>query len=141
MSQQAMEVDEFLAHFGVLGMKWGKHRAKASTANIHAARRRVQKQKNELTKHEDKVSNLADPKARAKGMQEHAKLKASFLNNPDRVVAARLTRGEKAAIALFSIPTTGLVGGVAAIAATSAHSRRIERKQETGKYNPPAKKK
>lgn len=119
-------LDEF-AHYGVLGMKWGKHRAKATPTEIRKARRNV---RNQMEKLSDKK---AEVKRTGKGEKQLAKMKTDFLKNPDRVVAARLTRGEKAVIMILAGPAAPI--SIAAIGSTSAISRRIERKQETGAYN------
>lgn len=124
----AASLDEVLQHYGVLGMKWGKHRAKADASEIRGARHRVQGQAMNLHNAKKAASRIKDSAQREAAQSEVAKQKVAFLNNPDRVVAARLTRGEKAVGLLLGF-------GVAPIAVTSAASRRIERKQELGKYN------
>jgi hypothetical protein len=128
-----MTEDE-LAHSGVLGMKWG-HRKSANGSQIRTARRNLSKQLDDI----DTQRGIA--KAAGKGTRkrtaENNKLdtmKVSFLKNPDRVIAARMTRGEKIAALIITAPTYGTVGA-AAIAGTSAASRRIELKQQTGQYN------
>lgn len=136
MTQQE-ETEEFLAHYGVLGMKWGKTRARASSPDILAARRRTAAEQAKVRSADAKSARIADPQKRQEAKVEVGKMRAAMLNNPDRVIAARMTRGEKAAtLALgFVIPGVGLVPAAAAIGGFSARSRRIERKQELGKYN------
>lgn len=121
--------EEYLQHVGVFGMKWGRSRAKGNSYDVRAARSRVAGQSIKLEGAKKKASRIKDPKERTKAKSEVAKMKISNLNNPDRVLAARLTTGEKWIAALF-VP-----GGITAIGVTSARSRRIERKQEKGKYN------
>lgn len=120
-------------HYGVVGMKWGKTRTKASTVQIIAARQRVVKQKGQVKQAEAKAAFTKDPKERAKAEKVASKKKVDYLKNPDRVVAARLTRGEKAVVAILGSVTGG--PGLTVIAATSARSRRIEQKQDKGKYD------
>lgn len=115
-----------LAHYGVLGMKWG-NRAKANGSDIRSARRRLTKQVDTIDTQKSVVNKTG------KGQAKLASMKVDFLNNPDRVIANRLTRGEKAFVMLMAGPTAGVT--VAAIAGTSAVSRRIEQKQATGAYN------
>lgn len=122
---------EELAHYGVLGMKWGKTRARANGAQIRQARRRLGKEQADLFEKQDAVKSLQKgTSARAKGEKELAKQTTAFLNNPDRVTATRLTRGEKAVLLVLGGPV-----GAAGIALTSGVSRRVERKQDLGKYN------
>lgn len=84
-----------LIHYGVVGMKWGK-RKKATAKDIYTARARLMK------------DGAAVPK-----------------QDSDRIIAARMTRGEK----VVSVLLTGPIG-LTAIAATSGVSRRIEYKQD-----------
>jgi hypothetical protein len=123
---------EFLAHYGVLGMKWGQHRAKANAHDIHAARTRLARDRVAVDRAHNKASKVKDPQQRQAAKASADRLHANYLNNPDRVIANRLTTGEKVLTALFLTP----VGAATVIGATSARSRRIERKQDKGKYKP-----
>lgn len=128
--------EETLAHYGVMGMKWGRHRAQANGVDIRAARGRVATQRKKLDSAHSKAQNTADKGKREAALKEVGKMKADFLKNPDRVIASRMTRGEKQlSIGLGILTGVGIVPAVAVIAGTSAASRRIERKQEKGKYN------
>lgn len=123
---------EDLEHYGVLGMKWGKTRARANGTEIRRARRSVAGQINKIADQRDKVKTEAKgSEQRAKQQQKLKKMQVDFLKSPDRVTAHRLTRGEKAAAVILLTPA----GAAAAIGVSSAISRRIERKQELKKYN------
>lgn len=120
-----------LEHYGVLGMKWGRTRARANSSQIRSARARVNLQSAKIGVQRDLVRTASTPQAKAQRKSELSKTTTAFLKNPDRVTAVRLTRGEKVATALLFTPVTAAT----LIGTTSATSRRIERKQELGKYN------
>jgi len=121
-----LDLDEFLEHYGVVGMKWGQ-RKQGNAYDIRRARQSVKKT-DKAYKDAKEVAKRTHRgnRAAAKVLAQEKKIEA--LKNPDRVLAARLTRGEKV-IAAF------LPGGFMAIAATSLHSRRIEQKQDTDQYD------
>jgi hypothetical protein len=125
---------EELIHFGVLGMKWGKTRTKASGAEIIDARRRleIKGQQAELVRSARRKTEKGSP-ARAKQDAKLNQMKASFLKNPDRVIAARLTRGEKAIVLMLGLTAVAAPVAVGAIGVSSAASRRIEFKQDKAK--------
>jgi hypothetical protein len=120
-----------LEHYGVLGMKWGKTRAKGDSIDISAARNRVRRQNRDLVKAKKSAQRIKNTEARKAALDKLGEMKMAALKNPDRVLATRLTTGEKVVAAIFLTP----VGAAAVIGGTSATSRRIERKQETGAYN------
>lgn len=126
--------DDLLMHYGVAGMKWGKHRAKADGLEIKAARTRLQAKQIEYRQAKKAIRKAPKGEDKDAAKANVAKLKTDFLKNPDRVTASRMTKGEKTVALLLTVPTGGL-GGVAAIAARSAASRRIEQKQDDGKYD------
>lgn len=100
-----------LVHHGVKGMKWG-HRKKITTADIHAARDRVRKASNKYRSLEDKISygkaSPADKARDAKIIAQLKKMDDDYKKDPDRFVAARMTRGEKVVTTLLTGPV-GLV--------------------------------
>ena len=127
-TNEVMDPDEFLAHYGVKGMKWG-HRKKST--EIHAARARVKKAKTALNKQEEKVAySKPGSSARKKEQAKYDKMKVDFLNNPDRATSARMTRGETIALAFFTTP----VAALAVSGGTHARSAHINSKQLAGEY-------
>ena len=67
---------------------------------------------------------------RQKEMTKLAKMVKDYNNDPDRVLATRLTRGEKALVTVLTGPFAVIPIGI-----TSATSRGIERAQEKGRYD------
>lgn len=129
-----MTEDE-LAHYGVMGMKWG-HRRAATTSQIKTARANLSVKRSKYEAQRQKVKNTAKGAARDRQAKTLGNMKVSFLKDPDRVIAARMTRGEKAlTLLLTGVTGVGIVAGGAAIAGTSAASRRIEKKQDDGAYD------
>jgi hypothetical protein len=123
------DLDE-LMHYGVLGMKWGQ-RKKGGGKEIRKARRNLRGERRKLNSVEE--ARREAPKgseARTKLDKKLNTLQREYNKNPDRVLANRLTRGEKLASVLLLGPV-----GLVAIGGTSARSRRVEQKQETNKYN------
>lgn len=126
--------EDLLVHYGVAGMKWGKTRAKGSAADIRSARRTVARDQDKYKSAKNKVKAMKEGKAKVQKMKDLEKTKIKNLKNPDRVLANRLTRGEKAAVLAFSFFTLTLPVGIGVVAGTSATSRRIEQKQATSAY-------
>jgi hypothetical protein len=129
--------EELLQHFGVLGMKWG-HRKKADAAEIHRARRSLRTKRKNINREEDAARKLQKGSSeRTSAEKKVAQKKAAYQKNPDRVIANRLTRGEKIAATILGAAGTVATGvllpaaaSTAAIAVTSARSRAIEQKND-----------
>lgn len=103
-----------LAHVGVLGMKWGVHKS-AGTQRFQKKFPTAKLQKAEIKRARSaQRTRRIEVRQAPRGSQKREKLKASFLKNPDRATALRLTRGEKVALAILAAPTGG---GSAAIGA------------------------
>lgn len=120
-----------LEHYGVLGMKWGRTRARGDAYDIRTARASVVGKNAKYQQQLRRAGKIKDQGERALALDAAKKVKAANLNDPDRVLAARLTRGEKLVSAILLTP----LGAGVLIGSTSAYSRRIERKQEKGKYD------
>lgn len=128
---EEMPAIEDLEHHGVLGMKWGKHRAQAGGKEIRSARYRLGVKQAKYAAADDKRRSLKKGTAERTKADAHQKtLEKQFNKDPDRVVASRMTRGEKVVSVLLAGPL-----GLVAIGGTSAVSRRIEKKQEDKAYD------
>lgn len=134
VGQDKPSLEDALKHYGVLGMKWGRTRVKGTSADVRDAREAIQVKSDRIDRQrENVVVAKRGSTERNKETAKLAKMVKDYNNDPDRVLAARMTRGEKAIIGILSIPTLG-IPYVAAVATSSGVSRRIERKQETGAY-------
>lgn len=128
-------IDDTMEHYGVLGMHWGATKAKASGSQVRSSRSRMSNKSDKITYQKNILSRTTKgSSARVKEKKRLSSMKIDYLNNPDRVTAARMTQGEKTVALLFVTPV--LAG--AAIAVTSARSRRIDYKQRSGAYNKPS---
>lgn len=130
-----------LAHYGVKGMHWGitTNRGNAATkAEATAARRNLKKKSTQYRKDFRRYDKLKDGSpAKAALEAKLRKQHEDYLKDPERIIAARMTRGEKFSTGLLSTPGGLASMGIAAasIATTSVVSRRIDYKQKTGAYN------
>lgn len=120
-------IDE-LQHYGKLGMKWGKR--KSTGQEIRTARGSVRRGHRELKGQRKKIRASTTESGKAKEKATYAKMKTSFLKNPDRVTALKMSKGEIAVNLLMGNRYT-----VGAAVATSAGRRRIAYKQKTGAYD------
>lgn len=109
--------EDWLAHYGKKGMKWGERKAvrQAQDANIRTARAKQEIRKSELN-----TLSMKRLQARSTKGKEHLDRKISdknfeLKNHPDAATAAKLTTGEKwvkggKTAALMGLSVVGLAG-------------------------------
>ena len=134
------DLDVALEHYGVKGMKWGKRKARVSSADIHNARSRTEHDRmrvNEAAYNLNKATSKRAPASAAaqkKAVKEYESAQLSYLKNPDRATAMRMTKGEKAAVIIgtvgFSAVGLGVpaaIGSVAGVGTRVAARKSVEK--------------
>jgi hypothetical protein len=116
--------EDFLSHYGVQGMKWGKRsgskpsgggtgkNGKVTSGDIHLARFKQEARLRKLQEAEGDFYVARTAKGQDKAEKIMRKHEKAFFNNPDAKMAARMTKGEKI--------ITGLMYGLAAATVASA---------------------
>ena len=122
-----------LEHYGKKGMKWGVRKAKPSTSDIKDARARQASRIHEVNNRTHELNLATAPgSGKSKKAQDTAVKKyqqaIKNLDNSDTAVAARMTRGEKAALLILTGPI-----GAAAIIGNKVQVKKIEKQQAAGK--------
>ena len=131
--------DDFLEHYGVMGMRWGKSARGKSTSELRALDKAGKKQDNsamdnaiDAARHRLKTSSKADLKA-AKAQYKADKYeigqyqakkaltKVKNLNAHDKQLAQRAKSGKEKVIA--TIATVGAVGVMAALQYASSSGK------------------
>lgn len=109
-----MDTNEFLAHYGVKGMKWGQHQTTFNKSEIKTARKNVKANLKSIQE-VDKQIDLAIAKGDKAGAKKLLKQQVDLVktnNLSDDVRASyQMTAGEKFAKAMFVgiMPTYGSV--------------------------------
>lgn len=125
--------DDFLQHYGVQGMKWGKRNGssksggggtgkngKVTSGDIHLARRAQVARARNLSAAESKYYAATTNKGRAKAEKMMDKLEKDFYNNPDAKISAKMTKSEKVGAAIvYGMAGAMVVSYAAAIAASN----------------------
>jgi hypothetical protein len=97
-----------LAHYGTKGMKWGVRKKRSTAQEIWDAEARQESRARNINRAVDRANLAKTPaaqKAAAKALQKAAD---EYNTSEDRVTAARMSRGQKAALVI-------LTGGVGAL--------------------------
>jgi hypothetical protein len=118
-----------LAHYGVKGMRWGQ-RKKYSSADIKNARAGQNSRLRQLQRAEDDLNTVAsNPRATTaqekRAVRNFQKLEKDYEGDPQRAIAARMTRGEKIATVILTGPLAVVPLGV-----NAATVRSIEKSQQ-----------
>lgn len=134
--------EEILEHHGTKGMKWGVRRAQ-TRANVAKANARFNA-KNPTSGTKADAIRLARATSNVKFQQatkvkkgtkaEQKAAKTAFLNDPNRAVALRTTRGEKVVGGILVATGVGALPIAALGTAMYVSRKHIEKKQARGGY-------
>lgn len=116
------ELDDYLEHYGVKGMKWGVRKA-PSHAEIKSARKTMRG----AMKKELEGASLKKKASIAFLGEASGQLSREYRMMPERAVALRSTAGERLAATILAGPSGG--ASIVALAANTGMRKQIEREQ------------
>lgn len=106
-------VDEFLEHYGVPGMKWGKRKSSPSSREIKEARGRHNDRAQRINRNVEIGSKTYDKVTQKRAAQAIRKIGKEDGAEKDASVGARLTKGERFATYMVVGPLAPLVNSKA----------------------------
>jgi hypothetical protein len=113
-------VEAFLAHHGVVGMHWGKHKEKVTSDDIRDARGRQRERFKQLRSHLEAADDATSHEEKAKHLSEIHRIAKEGLESGDADVASAFTTRDKVAAGLAG----GAVPGLVALSAAGSINRR-----------------
>ena len=124
--------EDFLSHYGVQGMKWGKRKggsggassarkSKPSSDDILGARRAQAARLRNLQEAEGDFYVARTAKGQDKAEKIMRRLEKDFYTNPDAATAARMTKSEKVGAGIVYGMTGAMAIGYAVLATKSMY--------------------
>lgn len=107
------EVDTFLEHYGVPGMKWGKQKAKVSSRDIKEARGRHNDRAARINRNVEIGKNTYDKETQKRAAAAIRKIGQEKDAASDASTGARLTKGERFATYMVVGPLAPLINSKA----------------------------
>lgn len=135
LGQDKPSLEDVIEHHGVKGMHWGRRKGKVSTDEIKDARYRVHTQASKLQAQKHKVRMAKGKEATDKELKKYNTQKASFLKNPDRATAARMSKGEKVVVGVAAVTVIGLPYAAGYVGARVVGRKVIERNVRNNTQN------
>lgn len=131
-----MELEDYLEHFGVKGMRWGVRndpgqgvrQAQSRSDAIRDARARSNINARRVNTAADRHAMAKSPQALSKSKKEWDEASINYLKSPDRATALLMTKGEKVALAAIAIgiPGPGTAGAAGYAAMRVALRKAVE---------------
>lgn len=99
-TEEEMTVDEFLEHFGVLGMKWGRHKAVSTDGGAARPTRKDLHALNKASKKADADKHASEVDAARTNYSQNAR--KNYLNAKAQYKQDKVTIGKREALKAFN---------------------------------------
>lgn len=127
------ELDDYLEHYGVKGMKWGVRKAASTRRDIKDARARQRIRKGEIRQLQSKSVSETSSTGKAAAEKALKKAMSDFENNPDYKTSKKFTALEQVGVGLVSGVALPVVGGIAVAGGMAVRNRQLNKQIERDK--------